>query len=63
MSYAKIEEKGSVEISMSVPMPGASPNQPQKMHSEMVLADFGQGAESAITEEPMQMPAAAIPGQ
>jgi peroxiredoxin len=51
VGYAKSEENGLMEVSMSIPMPGAPPNQPQKTHGQVELVDFGKGAVSAMTEE------------
>ena len=56
VGYAKIEVNTLVEVSTLVPVPGAPPSQPQETHSQMDLIDFGQGAKSAITEEPVQAP-------
>ncbi|MCC7262505.1 MAG: hypothetical protein IT369_08295 [Candidatus Latescibacteria bacterium] len=59
VGMAKVEEKGLVEVSTQVPMPGTPPPQPQETHSLTVVEDFGQGAKSAITEEPAAVPAPA----
>ena len=61
IGYARLEESGRMEFSGSGP--GASSPPPRKMFTQIELVDYGQGAESALTEEPMPagMPPAAVP--
>ena len=58
IGYARLEEDGLREVAVDALAPGAPAPPPQKTHTRIDLVDFGQGATSALTEDPVQHPMA-----
>ena len=58
IGFARLEDKGSIQSSAE-DLPPGSPQlpPPRETLTRIDLADFGQGAESAIVEEPVPLPA------
>ena len=56
VGYAKAEFTVVAEVSSEVPIPGVTLPPSEKSHGQVELVEFGQGATSALTEDPVQKP-------